>query len=279
VNTTVGRDDILLYITALLGVLLPGLVFVFYSRVHAWFTRKGPFWLLRATDDNGAPHQTDVPLPTKQNDTQSDDGQTNSAGADRPALTVLYGSEMGTAEKLAYSLANSLVDTFTVYCCDIASVDIDDILALNETVFVFVLSTWVGGAPPEACRPFFDWLHDRQQSQDDVLATWKFAVFGVGNSIYGERVYNAAASTLYSALSALHARPFMPLAFADENKLESIEHQFLGWQRNLTTLLNRPDKLDRVADALARAQNISDDGSTSPTRVRKRHAPNNHAQI
>jgi sulfite reductase alpha subunit-like flavoprotein len=70
-------------------------------------------------------------------------------------------------------------------------VDIDDILALNETVFVFVLSTWVGGAPPEACRPFFDWLLERKQSQDNVLATWKFAVFGVGNSIYGERVYNA----------------------------------------------------------------------------------------
>jgi hypothetical protein len=101
VNSTVGRDDILLYITALLGVVLPGLVFVFYSRVHAWFTRKGQFWLLRATDDNAASRQTDATVPTKQHATQLDDGQTNSAGADRPALTVLYGSEMGTAEVCA----------------------------------------------------------------------------------------------------------------------------------------------------------------------------------
>jgi hypothetical protein len=50
----------------------------------------------------------------------------------------------------------------------------------------------------------------------------------------------------------------------------AIEHQFNAWQRNLTTLLNRPDKLDRVADALARTQDIADDASTSPTRVRKR---------
>lgn len=94
-------------------------------------------------------------------------------------IVVLFGSEMGTAEAVAECVAEELADhDISVY--DMTDFAIEDI---DSGVFhVIVCSTYGDGDLPTGAEPFFDAL----DASSPDLTGLRFAVFGLGDSVYGD---------------------------------------------------------------------------------------------
>ena len=96
--TSIGRDDLLLYCTALLGIIMPALVFYIYSRIHAWFSRKGAvLWLLRDAPATVVEPQVTQATPVNDDDHQSKAPTEDTKSDAKPCVTILFASETGTA--------------------------------------------------------------------------------------------------------------------------------------------------------------------------------------
>ena len=136
---------------------------------------------------------------------------------------ILFGSQTGTARRLAHKLSNSLrtrhgIDLEVV---DLAAYDPEDLV--REPVALIILSTYEdAGAPvpPESARYFCQWA--RESSQDErfgmlFLKDTKHAVFGCGNREYGDERFNAAARALDADVARLGGERLLRRADGDES--------------------------------------------------------------
>ena len=155
----------------------------------------------------------------------------------RPSPTggkILFGSQTGTARRLAHKLSNSLrtrhgIDLEVV---DLAAYDPEDLV--REPVALIILSTYEdAGAPvpPESARYFCQWA--RESSQDErfgmlFLKDTKYAVFGCGNREYGDERFNAAARALDADVARLGGERVLRRADGDESS-GRMEEQFHDW--------------------------------------------------
>lgn len=114
------------------------------------------------------------------------------------AVVVLYGSELGTAELAADSVTEVLAKVSDVSVYSMADFDIADLDP--ETFCVLVCSTYGTGEFPTEAEPFFDALDLHRPN----LAGLRFAVFGLGDSVY-ETTYNRAGEL--AAESSAHSAP------------------------------------------------------------------------
>ena len=93
----------------------------------------------------------------------------------------------------------------------------------DDTVCVFILSTYTDGAPPETASWFCRWL---EEAKDDfrvnkaLLSGLHFSAFGLGDSLYGEN-YNRAAKEFVEGLKKLSAVCVHPLGLGDQNVAQS----------------------------------------------------------
>ncbi|MBF6086390.1 flavodoxin domain-containing protein [Nocardia cyriacigeorgica] len=94
-------------------------------------------------------------------------------------VVILFGSEMGTAESAAESVADELA-AHDVSVYDMTDFDIDDLDARD--FHIIVCSTYGDGELPTGAEPFFDALNTRTPD----LTGLRFAVFGLGDSVYGD---------------------------------------------------------------------------------------------
>ena len=104
---------------------------------------------------------------------------------------------------------------------------------LVGALLIFVVSTWTDGAPPPSAKTFFDWLHDMSldfRVSNRWLIKSKFAVFGLGNSLYDEH-YCTAAERIDEDLKSLGAAPFYRLGKGDDQIDQ--EAQFRTWKEEM----------------------------------------------
>ncbi|GAA5089422.1 flavodoxin domain-containing protein [Nocardia iowensis] len=94
-------------------------------------------------------------------------------------VVILFGSEMGTAETVADSVADAL-SAHDVSVYDMSDFAVDD-LDVHD-FHVIVCSTYGDGDLPTGAEPFFDEL----DACAPDLSGLRFAVFGLGDSIYGD---------------------------------------------------------------------------------------------
>ncbi|WP_174188621.1 flavodoxin domain-containing protein [Nocardia barduliensis] len=95
-------------------------------------------------------------------------------------VVILFGTEMGTAESAADSIAEELREAHDVSVHDMTDFDIAD---LDPRHFhVVVCSTYGDGDIPTGAEPFYDAL-DRHRP---ALHGLRFAVFGLGDTVYGD---------------------------------------------------------------------------------------------
>ena len=91
-------------------------------------------------------------------------------------MKILYGSNTGTCEALAQSLASSAPEYG--FTATVSSMD-DGVSALDKDVPVVVFTASYEGLPPDNAGQFVQWISsDRKPDLEGVA----FAVFGVGNS-------------------------------------------------------------------------------------------------
>jgi tRNA wybutosine-synthesizing protein 1 len=116
----------------------------------------------------------------------------------------------------------------------------------KDTLFIFIVSTYAEGSPPEDAEWFYKWLEDSAldfRVPQTFLADVRFSVFGLGNSLYFEN-YNVIGRNIDKWLSKIGAERYAPLGLGDENVAESlhgnIEADFDHWCEGILNLLKNP---------------------------------------
>lgn len=101
--------------------------------------------------------------------------QSNGAAASGPTINILYGSNTGTCESLATSLASTAKSRgFNAHVDTLDS----SISALAEENATVIITASYEGQPPDNAIKFVEWL---KSTEEGSLSKAKYAVFGVGN--------------------------------------------------------------------------------------------------
>ena len=126
--------------------------------------------------------------------------------------SVLYASETGTAEDVAFKLYRQSSLVFDSVSFN--SLDSYDVLRLPlEEYCIFVTATSGDGEVPSNMQTFWKFLL-RKALQSDSLKSLKFAVFGLGDSSYEK--FNAAARRLSMRLKQLGGTELLSIGLGDD---------------------------------------------------------------
>jgi sulfite reductase alpha subunit-like flavoprotein len=132
-------------------------------------------------------------------------------------LTILYASETGVAEDVAYSIYDILRRRLTLPVkTDVAVISVDsyDVMKLPaEQIVVFVVSTTGDGEVPHTMRNLWTFLLRRNLLSNSLSAV-RTAVFGLGDSSYEK--YNACARKLAARLRQLGSVELLSLGLGDD---------------------------------------------------------------
>lgn len=125
----------------------------------------------------------------------------------RRPLTILYGSQTGTAQDVAEKLYRD--SKCYHFAGPVQPMDGYDVRRLiDERFVVFVCSTQGQGDEPDNMRTFWRFLL-RRSLPAESLSGLHFAVLGLGDSSYDK--FNFVAKRLNKRLQQLGARPIVPI--------------------------------------------------------------------
>ncbi|KAK5077589.1 NAPDH-dependent diflavin reductase [Lithohypha guttulata] len=142
----------------------------------------------------------------------------------RSAL-VLYGTETGNAQDVAYELSQCLQRFhFVTASRELDATALVDLL--HHDVVVFAISTTGQGDFPLNARKFWSSLL-RKKLTSVSLECVKYGIVGLCDSSYPK--FNLAARKLHKRLQQLGAEPLVDLCEADEQGEEGTEGAFLAW--------------------------------------------------
>jgi NADPH-ferrihemoprotein reductase len=145
-------------------------------------------------------------------------------------LVIFWGSQSGTAERMASRLAKEFHQRFGLKCLSIDASDYEpcSVAEIPATkVCVFIASTFGEGDPSDNLHSFWDWIH---ATSDKRLSELKYMAFGLGNSYY--KHYNKVIKVVVERLDTLGAQSLLPTGMADDAKGETEEH-FLEWKERV----------------------------------------------
>ena len=148
-------------------------------------------------------------------------------------MTILYASETGTAEDLAYNLFDILKRSKLV---NIESIGTYDVTKLpDEDIVVLIVSTTGDGEVPSCMIAFWKFLLQKHLSS--TAGSVEVAVFGLGDSSYEK--YNAAARRLTMRTKQLGAKELLPLGLGDDQYVHGYFTGYMKWLKELAIFLVR----------------------------------------
>ncbi|KAK5980583.1 Flavodoxin domain-containing protein [Trichostrongylus colubriformis] len=162
------RDEILLYFTASLGVLLPGIVYVIYHKVHnIYINYAKKKEQLRLAEEAARSEVAIIPMCTEDSVAQRFAKQ----------LESILKAEMVNPPKL-WPITTLKAKEFAVF----------------KGFCVFVVETLSGGTALAPCDWFLEWLEDvaadAKQKKKANFEALKFIIIGFGSSDDGEANFN-----------------------------------------------------------------------------------------
>ncbi len=151
-------------------------------------------------------------------------------------VLVLYGSAAGNAARMASSLEEELreLPEWETRGRSASEVDPEELLpveASRGSLLLLLVSTQEEGSAPGPARWLDRWLQESAADfrvQHSLLAGLRFAVFGLGDSAYGEENFNAAGRRIDRNLRALGAERIHPLGLGDDSGRR--EEDFWAWK-------------------------------------------------
>eukprot|EP01156_Anaeramoeba_ignava_P005338 Anaeramoba_ignava/a2539_57.p1 GENE.a2539_57~~a2539_57.p1 ORF type:complete len:962 (-),score=298.27 a2539_57:315-3200(-) len=154
-------------------------------------------------------------------------------------VLILFGTQTGTSEEYAHQLMRSIQeDEKAGGSFDVRVVDLDNYpshLLLTESLVIIVTSTFGEGQPPTNAMKLYDFIKNQDPKKTPfLLENLKFAIFGLGSSMYTER-YQKFARFLDSRLEELGAKKLHRLGEGDVMK--SIDEPFSKWTQSLLNKL------------------------------------------
>ncbi|MEO1652299.1 MAG: cytochrome P450, partial [Bacteroidota bacterium] len=135
-------------------------------------------------------------------------------------LTLLYGSNMGASEDLAWQIAQD--GEMLGFATQVMSLD-DSIPHFPLSGMLVIVSSTYNGTPPENAHTFKAWLE--KQANTKFLKQLKFTVFGCGNTQW--KTFQEFPRWLDQKLEALGAQRIYPRGEADANG--DFEDHFEKW--------------------------------------------------
>lgn len=148
-------------------------------------------------------------------------------------LTIIYASETGTAEDVAYNLFDFLSNR-THAPCSITSIDTYDISLLpSESNLIFVVSTTGDGECPASMRTFWRFLLRKNLSAQS-LQNVKIGIFGLGDSSYEK--FNAVARRLSMRVKQLGAQELVSMNLGDDQAAHGYFTAYQTFCDNIATV-------------------------------------------
>ncbi|BBL70942.1 assimilatory sulfite reductase (NADPH) flavoprotein subunit [Methylogaea oryzae] len=191
-----------------------------------------------------------------------DQGRLQAAPAPRPAeaapaVTVLFGSQTGNAERLARSLRSRLTEAGF----DARAVSMDSYKTAElkrERCLIVVVSTYGEGEPPDGAKAFHEWLLGKRAPQ---LAGLRYAVLALGDSSY--EYFCKTGRDFDERLASLGAAPLLARVDCDLD----YEETATAWADGLLASLGRSDT------AGARSPVVAAPAEASPAYSKQRPFP------
>ncbi|BCH24465.1 bifunctional cytochrome P450/NADPH--P450 reductase [Mesorhizobium sp. L-8-3] len=167
------------------------------------------------------------------------DKQAQVVSAKRPShgtrATILFGSNLGTTEELARTVAQSAeLNGFETTFADLDS----HVGALPKEGAVIIASASYNGAPPDNATRFVKWL---DEAGPGAVAGVNYLVFGCGNRDWAS-TFQATPRFIDERLEALGGRRVIPRGEADAR--EDLDGHFQSWFKDLWPRLGKALELD-----------------------------------
>lgn len=163
-------------------------------------------------------------------------------GAEKNAATVplliLFGSQTGTAEKLAKQIAKESKS----FGCNSRVVDAAEHAKIDwtkETNLLVVTSTYGDGDMPDNAQNFWDWL---QTDAAKALAHLNFSILALGDTNYEH--FCAAGKKMDARLELLGAKRIHPLAECDLD----YEAKAKSWTSGVLKIAGQDSRLSQIFD-------------------------------
>ncbi|KAG8346863.1 Flavodoxin FAD binding domain [Trypanosoma vivax] len=143
-------------------------------------------------------------------------------------LTVLYGTQTGSAEQLAYTLVSLAIKRGIKRCRCLPADEFPVEMWHTASPIVIVCSNANQGEAPDSIR--FSWARLLDFTAPS-MAGLRFAVFGTGDSIYPK--FNYMAKMLHNRLRQLGGVPLVNRGLGDESDKKGYDQAFLPWAAQL----------------------------------------------
>ncbi|KDO31201.1 hypothetical protein SPRG_03819 [Saprolegnia parasitica CBS 223.65] len=164
---------------------------------------------------------------------------TTSGAAPGGRALVFFGSQTGTAQSFARTLADTGNEQghFAVEAIDME--DFDPTTLDRVAHAIFVVATYGEGDPTDNAIDFMKYLQDDDKViPKGHLANVKFTVFGLGNKQYEQ--YNAVGRAINTLMEKHGALRVYPHGEGDDD--DSLEEDFDAWRADLWKTLRKADK-------------------------------------
>lgn len=144
-------------------------------------------------------------------------------------LTILYGSQTGTAEELAFRLGRAATTHgFPHRILPLSDYDPTNLPSPSPTLFL--CSTTGEGEEPDSMKSF--WRHLRRKDLTrGYLEGMRFAVFGLGDSSY--ELFNWVGKKLYRRLLQLGGEAVVERGDGDDQHRFGVDGAFVPWMESL----------------------------------------------
>lgn len=129
---------------------------------------------------------------------------------------IVYASQTGTAEEVAREMEIRMREQgFDVEVCEVSRVSLKSILDVSKHagLMVWLVATTGEGEPPDSLYGLWQEMLD-SGLRNDTLKGLKFAVFGFGDSKYGD-LFNAMARKIQKRLALLGATEVIERGLGD----------------------------------------------------------------